>query len=85
VTIRGLSRAFDVFGAAGLIGDGGATSEPRPDVQSAYPSAPLETGFKIDLPGFIQTAHSPTIIYYCAYAERPGAEQFLGCISQQPL
>ena len=77
VTIRGVER--DAFGV--MFSQDGMTSEPRPDVRQAFPDAPVDTGFKVDFPRVV--ANPP--VYYCAYAERTGAEQFLGCLSVQTL
>jgi len=82
VTIRGVERSVTDFGST--FSADGATGESRPDVQQAFASAPADTGFKVDFPS-PYSAHDPRPLYYCAYAERPGAEQFLGCVSVLPL
>jgi len=78
VTIRGVQRSITTFGTT--VSTDATTSEPRPDVQQAFPSASADTGFKVDFPS-PSFPHSPRTVYYCAYAERPAAEQFLGCLS----
>jgi len=55
------------------------TTEPRPDVRAAYPSAPLDSGFRFTENHDYFNPHTPADVYRCFYVLGSAGERLIGC------
>lgn len=55
------------------------TTEPRPDVQEAFPSAPLNTGFKETEVHYFNP-HTPPDYFRCFYVLEAAGERLISCV-----